>query len=367
MFRRSFASFTGVVFEAVGQTGHLVTLSREKSLNALNIPMVNALREYYTELHKAPADSLVVVMTGAGSKAFCAGGDVVSIVKDTPKGCRQRFFYEEYQADHLVATLNQPHIALWNGIVMGGGVGISVHGRYRVACEKSLFAMPETGIGLFPDVGGSWVLSRLPHEGLGMYLALTGARLKGSDLLHAGLATHYVAVENFDKLRQELLNASPADVKKILKAHGGDLKAFSLESNLGDIASCFGKQLESVEHIMDKLEKRDDDWGRGLAATLSKMSPSSLKVSFECQRRAASHKSIAETFAMEYNVTQRCMDTTDFNRGVTALLIDKSGEKPSWDPEALQLVTPDLVDKHFDAPSKAPIWHPTKPFDESKL
>jgi len=369
MLRRSAMSLCAplVLTSSHGSCGRLVTLNKEGSLNALNIPMVEALREHYTELHTAPANSLVVVMTGAGNKAFCAGGDVVAMVKDEPKGCRQRFFYTEYQADHLVATLPQPHIALWQGIVMGGGVGISAHGKYRVSCEKTLFAMPETGIGLFPDVGGSWVLPRLPHEGLGMYLALTGARLKGSDVLHAGLATHYVALEKFPALQEQLLAAKPGDVDAILKAASEEPKTFSLESKLGDIADVFGKKAESVEGIIDALKSRGDDWGTKTAATLEKMSPSSMKVSFECQRRAATHKTITETFQMEYNVAQRCMDTTDFNRGVTALLIDKSGEKPAWDPEELPLVTKELVDAHFAAPSKAPVWHPTTPFEPSKL
>ena len=200
-----------------------------------------------------------------------------------------------------------------------------------------------------------------------MYLALTGARLKGADVFHSGLATHYIALEKFGAVKEALLNAKPADVPAILKDASDDAKSFSLEGKLKDIADVFGNKAESVEGIIDALKTRGDDWGGKTAATLEKMSPSSMKVSFECQRRAAKHKTITETFAMEYNVCQRCMDTTDFNRGVTALLIDKSGEKPAWDPEALELVTPDLVDAHFNAPSKAPVWHPTTPFEASKL
>jgi 3-hydroxyisobutyryl-CoA hydrolase len=367
MLRRSWMPLcAAVTLESVGQHGRLVTLAKEKSLNALNVPMVLALKDYYADFHKAPANSLVVVLQGAGTKAFCAGGDVVAIVKDEPKGSRQKFFYDEYQADHFVATLKQPHIALWQGIVMGGGVGISVHGKYRVACDKTLFAMPETGIGLFPDVGGSWALTRLPHDGLGMYLALTGARLKGADVFHSGLATHYVgSINALGPLRDRLLQAAPADVDTILKEGSeANPKPFSLQDKLPIIAEVFGQKAQSVEHILDALDKqKDSEWAQEQSKTLEKMSPSSLKISFECQRRAAKHKSIEETFAMEYNVVQRCMDTGDFDAGVTALLIDKTGEKPRWHPEELSGVSAELVESYFRAPSKAPVWHPTKPFE----
>lgn len=366
MLRRSARMLCPTIgFESVGKHGRLVTLQREKALNALNGPMIEALRSVYTELGAEPAKSVVVVMKGAGSKAFCAGGDVVSLVKDQPPGSRQRFFYEEYQVDNMVAQLQQPHVALWDGIVMGGGVGISVHGSHRVASEAAMFAMPETGIGLFPDVGGSWCLPRLKHEGMGMYLALTGARLKGADVVHAGLATHYVARDRMAELEKALLEATAASrsaVSATIDAHSTlELKPFSLCDKLGLIQKHFGSHHGSVEAICASLDGDSCDWAQATAKTLSKMSPSSLKVSFECQRRAALHENIEQTFHMEYYVSQRCMATKDFDAGVSALLIDKTGS-PVWAPATLDGVTADLVEAHFKPTAGSPDWHPTAPF-----
>ncbi|CUG91721.1 enoyl-hydratase isomerase family protein, putative [Bodo saltans] len=193
----------------------LVTLNREKALNALNVPMVAQMaKAYIQEPHADP--EAVYVLKGAGAKAFCAGGDVVTLVRDA--NAQREFFYNEYQLNyHILSMKQQQQVALWDGIVMGGGVGVSIHGKYRVASEKALFAMPETSIGLFPDVGGSWFLPRLPNKAIGLYLSLTGQRLKGADLKHAGLATHYVASSLIPQLEEALCNVQkPTEVAAIL-------------------------------------------------------------------------------------------------------------------------------------------------------
>ena len=179
-----------VVFDVQNNKG-IITLNRPKSLNALNLPMID---EIYPVLKKWNEEKLdMVIIEGAGSKSFCAGGDVVAVtsapadIKGTEK--QTEFFKKEYKLNHLIGTLDVPYIALIDGITMGGGVGLSVHGMFRVCTEQTLFAMPETGIGLFPDVGGSFFMPKL-KGGLGMYLALTGYRLKSVDCLHAGIATH---------------------------------------------------------------------------------------------------------------------------------------------------------------------------------
>ena len=195
-----------VTFNVKNNKG-VITLNRPKSLNALNLPMIN---EMYPVLKKWSQENLdMVIIEGAGTKAFCAGGDVVAVtsapqeIRGTEK--QTEFFKKEYQLNHLIGTLSIPYVALIDGITMGGGVGLSVHGKYRVATEHTLFAMPETGIGLFPDVGGSFFMPKL-KGGLGMYLALTGYRLKGADCVHAGIATHICKQQEIENLKNDLLN-----------------------------------------------------------------------------------------------------------------------------------------------------------------
>lgn len=381
MFRRSFtamcAAAPSVLFNKVN-AAECITLNREKALNSLNGDMVELMLPKIKQLHEQPKDSTFVLMKGAGSKAFCAGGDIVCLVKDEPKGVRQQFFYREYQLNHLILTNPHPQVSIWDGIVMGGGVGVSVHGSHRVASEKATFAMPETGIGLFPDVGGSWFLPRLPLKGLGMYLALTGQRLKGADLVHAGIATNYVPQANLAALETELLaqtSGSSQTINDVIGKHqvaksDAAMPAFTLEKQLPAIAEHFGgPQATTVENIVGSLNNvsessSDKDWAKKTVSTIGKMSPSSFKISCELNIRGGKLTDPKDMFTLEYNTTQRCMATKDFSSGVTALLIEKTG-KPVWDPSTLEGVTQDLVDAHF-APSPVP-WHPTEPFPASKL
>lgn len=328
----------------------LVTLSREKALNALNLPMVDELLPVYTDLHRQPRNSKVVVMKGAGHKAFCAGGDIITLVNDTEGAIRRDFFKREYHLNYLILTLPHPHVALLDGIVMGGGVGLSVHGSHRVCTEHTLFAMPETAIGLIPDVGGSIFLPRLRHHGLGMFLALTGQRLKGVDVVHAGVGTHFVHRDKVASLEKELTHIEdPKGTSEVLeKYHHAPSTPFSLQPHLADIEKCFGEHVLSVEDVIAHLEKLHSDWSRQVLHTLSRCSPTSLKVTFEQLRRGA-RQSPAKNFEMEYNITQCCMKTKDFFTGVKATVVDKIKERPSWDPNTLQDVTKDFVEKHFEA------------------
>jgi 3-hydroxyisobutyryl-CoA hydrolase len=338
----------------------LVELNRPKALNALDLPMVQAMAPVYAELAKAPAKSVLVVLKGCIPKAFCAGGDVVSLVQDEEAG--RRFFYHEYQLDHAIGTMPHDQVALWDGIVMGGGVGISVHASHRVCTEATMFAMPETGIGLFPDVGGSYFLPRLRAGGMGMFLALTGARLKGADVLHAGIATHYVARAQLPALEAALCGiAAPADVDAVL---GGfteqpDAGKFTFAPHLPTIEKCFAMNADGVEGIVEKLHADGGEWAAGMAKTMGKMSPLSLKVSYEAQRRGLALDSLTAVLAMEYDIACECLATQEFSRGVTALLIDKTG-KPQWQPATLAGVSAGAVDAHF-APH-AVAWDPTKPY-----
>jgi 3-hydroxyisobutyryl-CoA hydrolase len=362
-----------VLFSNLACKVKTVTLNREKALNSLNLEMIELMLPHYEAWHKVPSNEMVVILKGAGPKAFCAGGDIVSLYKDEPKGMRKKFFYREYQLNYAIMSLHHPHVSLWDGIVMGGGVGVSVHGSHRVATEKAVFAMPETGIGPFPDVGGTWFLPRLnKHRGLGLYLALTGQRLKGADLYHAGIATHYIESQHLGYL-EALLNevGHGKEVTPLLNTKAVPEKPpkFSLESQLESIAKYFGSAETSVESIIDHLKTAtgaEAEWANKQLDTLSKMSPTSLKVTHELFKRGGKLRSAIEMFKLEYNTTQHIMhETKDFFTGVNALLIEKHN-KPVWEPKTLEEVTEAAVKAHFN-PAQVE-WHPHHPYPEtSKL
>eukprot|EP00013_Stygamoeba_regulata_P004733 CAMPEP_0177629890 /NCGR_PEP_ID=MMETSP0447-20121125/911_1 /TAXON_ID=0 /ORGANISM="Stygamoeba regulata, Strain BSH-02190019" /LENGTH=383 /DNA_ID=CAMNT_0019131245 /DNA_START=64 /DNA_END=1215 /DNA_ORIENTATION=+ len=326
-----------------------VTLNRPKALNALNLSMIHFLTPLY---RKWEEQRKMVVMIGAGETAFCAGGDIVQIYESGIK--RERYTYEffkdEYVLNHLIGTLTVPHVALLNGITMGGGVGLSVHGKFRVATEKTVFAMPETGIGFFCDVGGSYFLPRLAGE-TGMYLALTGARLKGYDVFTKGIATHFVPSEKIPALQKDLHNLSPAEFVRV-----GDVISYYSEHHAHEdeqayvmqaaIDECFSA--DTVEEIVDRLRALNSDFGNKCISLLSKMSPTSLKVVFEQMRRGR-QLSFSECFQMELRMSQRFMASApkgDFFEGVRELLVDKT-KNPKWSPARLEDVSASAVAEYF--------------------
>lgn len=330
----------------------IVTLNRPRALNALSLPMVRTLYPMFRVWNNERSTS-VIILKGAGTKAFCAGGDVVAVTKSARSGdpsqtIHKDFFREEYLLNHLIGVLSMPFVALIDGITMGGGCGLSINGRFRVATERTMLAMPETALGLFPDVGGSYFLSRLPHN-LGIFLALTGYRLQGADVYHAGLATHYVPSSLLGELEEALItlpnkDVSEANVCSILdKFHSTSLPKFSLESHLKDIQTHF--TAPSVESIFESLRKSESDFAKKQLVTLSTMSPTSMKVTFRQLQEGAKMK-FSEVFTMEYRLTQRFMAGHDFHEGCRAILIDKD-RKPVWDPPTLEGITDKAVDKYF--------------------
>jgi len=329
-----------VLFEVKNNIG-LITLNRPKALNALNLPMIQAM---YPTLKEWENSLKFVMIQGSGGKSFCAGGDIVSITS-LAKGSPQQgeFFYKEYQLNHLIGNLKIPYVALIDGITMGGGVGLSVHAPYRVATSKTLFAMPETGIGLIPDVGGSHFLPRLEGE-LGTYLALTGQRLKGSDCLHAGLATH--ACTDIEAVKNDLFEAQDqGDVEAILEKHleNFDEDSFSLEDKLPLIDECFKE--DTVEAIIENLKKVDDDWSKKTVKLMGRMSPISMKVTLQMVR-SGKELSLEDCLKMEYRLVRRCCQDSDFYEGVRALLVDKDNQ-PKWKPNNLEDVTKAIIDNYF--------------------
>ncbi|KAL3056721.1 hypothetical protein OYC64_019244 [Pagothenia borchgrevinki] len=343
---------SGVLLEKVGCAG-VITLNRPKALNALNMPMVQHI---YPQLKKWESDDEtdIVIIRGAGGKAFCAGGDIRAVTEAGKVGAplAEDFFREEYTLNNAIGTCRKPYIALIGGITMGGGVGLSVHGRFRVATEKTLFAMPETAIGLFPDVGGGYFLPRLQGQ-LGLFLALTGFRLKGRDVQRAGVATHFVESEKIPELEKELVDLkspSAEDVSRVLDSYqnqsalGAD-KPFVLEQHMSDIDRLFSSS--SVEGIVQNLKADGSEFANTQAKTLSRMSPTSLKITYR-QLQAGAALSLQDVLVMEYRLSQACMRGCDFYEGVRSVLIDKD-QNPKWNPSTLEEVSEESVEQCFSS------------------
>ena len=324
-----------ILFEQKGEWG-VITLNRPQALNALTWGMVEAFR---AQLVKWEGDKSVkaVLVKGEGERAFCAGGDIRWLfdeAKKDPKGACG-FFHEEYRNNAAIYHFTKPYVALIDGIVMGGGVGVSVHGDFRVAGDNTMFAMPETGIGLFPDVGGGHFMPRL-HDGLGLYYALTGARAKAADCMAAGIATHYTPTDKLPELEETLYGLSfgghaHADVEKVLDDFAADPGQAPINDVRGQIARLFTGH-ETLESLMAALEKNDGVFGIDTFKTLQKMSPTSMKLTFEQMKRGL-ELDFDHVMQMEFRMVRRVMEGHDFFEGVRAQIIDKD-RKPRWTADA---------------------------------
>lgn len=343
------ASSNVVLSERRGDKG-IITLNRPKALNAINLEMAKQLE---SQLKSWDSDIQIkmVVIKSASEKAFCAGGDVKAITGAGPE-MGKNFFRQEYSLNNLIGALSVPYVAVINGIVMGGGCGLSVHGNFRVVTEKALFAMPETAIGLFPDVGASHFLHKLPGS-LGLYFALTGERLAGRDLFKAGIATHFVPSDKINTLEDELYRIDKPDLLKIDRVlqkyqeqwEDDYRKEFSLKPHIGRINSIFGKA-NSVEEILVSLLKDNSEWSKKQLETLKKMSPTSLKLTFEQLKRGKT-MTLPECLKMEYRMACRVLEHTEFYEGVRAVLVDKDN-KPNWNPAKLEDVKQADINAYFE-------------------
>lgn len=301
-----------VIFEEVGNKG-IITLNRPKALNALNLSMVDKI---YPKLLEWKYGKKLVIIKGAGEKAFCAGGDVRAVTEAGLRGdpkLGQEFFRKEYTTNGLIGTYPIPYIAIIDGITMGGGVGLSIHGKFRVATERTLFAMPETAIGLFPDVGGSYFLPRLEGH-LGLYLALTGYRLKGADTLKARIATHYCNSQKLPDLEKALIDAKDNQkVREIINKFSDPApEEFSLTPYMDKINKCFNAS--KVEEIFDNLEEDGSEWALNTIKLLKKMSPTSLKVTLK-ELDIGKWMTLQECLQMEYRLAVNCMANKEFYEG----------------------------------------------------
>ncbi|MCJ1337921.1 hypothetical protein MMC09_003205 [Bachmanniomyces sp. S44760] len=340
-----------------------IELNRPKKLNSLNGSMARKIIPRLKEWEKSQLAS-VIIMAGTGEKAFCAGGDVAALAQYNTEGTAgqarsKAYFGLEYQLDHLIATYPKPYIAYLDGITMGGGVGLSVHAPFRIATERTMFAMPETTIGFFPDVGGSFFLPRLDGE-IGTYLALTSERLKGVNAFYAGIATHYIDSSSLGALTArlaELVFKDYASLSDRLTIIDRTIEEFStglphdepmlLAGELRmAIDRCF--KHSSIEAIIKALEseKAQSEWATRTLQTLSERSPTSLKVALR-QMRLGERWSISETFQRENHIASHFMTHPDFVNGVTARLISKPPQTPTWTPATLDQVTDKDIDAFF--------------------
>jgi enoyl-CoA hydratase len=328
-----------VLLSREGALGH-ITLNRPKALNALTHEMCAAI---LGQLQQWACDSDVkaVLIDAVPGRAFCAGGDLRAIYESGRKhdGTAQAFFTTEYRLNAAVKHFPKPYVALIDGIAMGGGVGVSVHGSHRVATENALFAMPETGIGLFPDVGGSYFLPRLPGE-LGMYLALTGSRIGPSDMAYTGIATHVVLAAKSAAIAPRLAEGELAD--SVLESMNEQPGPASLADYRAAIDRVFSAS--SVEAVMNCLNE-EGAWGKETASLLAERSPTSLKLTFR-QMREGRNLDFDSCMRMEYRLTNRALEGHDFYEGVRVTLIDK-GERPNWRPPTLDAVSDAAIAPFF--------------------
>jgi enoyl-CoA hydratase len=312
-----------ILFEHRGRLG-LVTLNRPKALNALTHDMALRL-ERQLDLWRDDTDVAVVAIQGAGDKAFCAGGDIrVLYDAGRPGGNNGRnnwqFYADEYRLNTKIKRYPKPYISIMDGIVMGGGVGVSIHGSLRIATERTVFAMPETGIGLFPDVGGTYFLPRLPGQ-VGMWLGLTGSRLKGADTVGAGVCDWLVQSDELESIIDTLATGAvptPPSDRPTLEHMGTIDKVFS------------GNSLES---ILDALDSSELDWASKQRMSILTKSPTCTRIAFR-QIREGANLDFEDCMRLEYRLARFCMTRPDFYEGVRAVILDKDNA-PKWNPATL--------------------------------
>lgn len=331
-----------------------IRLNRPKAIHALNTAMCEAMSAALLEWRDDPAVEAIIIDHAEG-RGFCAGGDVVMLARSGATDAEEakRFFFAEYRLNHLLFTYPKPTVAIMDGITMGGGVGISLPCSFRIATENTRLAMPETGIGLFPDVGGGWYLPRLPGR-VGEFIALTGTRLDGAECQYLGLATHYVEqaalVDMIDRIA-----TTPQRVQGPIGTFASTPPEAKIEQSLPLVTKLFAS--DGLEEILAALEADESEWAQGELATLKTKSPLSCKVSLRLMAEGAQRTSFADEMRAEYALAGRVVRTHDFREGVRALLIDKTGS-PEWDPATPEEVTDEMLDVLFAPLPPSEEWTP---------
>jgi enoyl-CoA hydratase len=331
-----------------------VRLNRPQAIHALTTQMCEAMSAALLQwMHDDSVEA--VVIDHAEGRGFCAGGDVVMLARsgNTDADEAKRFFFAEYRLNHLLFTYPKPTVAIMDGITMGGGVGISLPCDFRIATENTRLAMPETGIGLFPDVGGGWYLPRLPGR-VGEFMALTGARLDGAECHYLGLATHYVEQASLADMVDRIAT-TPQRVQGPIGAFATTPPESKIEQNLPQITRFFAS--DRLEEILAALEADEGEWARTELGTLRTKSPLSCKVSLRVMAEGTQRTSFTDEMRAEYALAGRVVRTHDFREGVRAVLIDKSGD-PQWDPAMPEEVTEEMLDVLFAPLPPSEEWTP---------
>ncbi|KAK3499306.1 ClpP/crotonase-like domain-containing protein [Neurospora hispaniola] len=357
-----------------------VELNRPAKYNALNGSMIRKIAPRLLEWERSDMAN-VIVIKGSGEKAFCAGGDVAALAKQNaegPEGVKKSvdYFGLEYKLNHLISTYTRPYVAFLDGITMGGGVGLSIHAPFRIATERTVFAMPETKIGFFPDVGASFFLPRMPGQ-VGPYLGLTSALLKGVQVYYAGIATHYLHSSSLPALESRLAELTPRDywtIEQRLSVINDTIEEFSTGVPYDENIEIGGKirlaidrcfKYDKIDEIIAALKEEAAEgakggvqsWAKNTLEELTQRSPTSLHVTLR-QMRLGKSWGIAHTFKREHQMAAKFMKSHDFNEGVTALLIDKGANGPAkWKPASLDEIPPgaNISEDYFRNDPEVPV------------
>jgi enoyl-CoA hydratase len=343
-----------VLFRVEGKAG-FISLNKPKTIHALTLDMVHAMTAQLQAWAKDPLID-VVLLDHADGRGFCSGGDI-NLLRESALNdggvAGRRFFHDEYQLNHLMHEYAKPIVAFMDGITMGGGVGISQPARYRVVTENTRYAMPETGIGLFPDVGAGWHLSHLNGR-VGRYLGITGARIDGADCLAIGLGTHHLPADSLADAKARIA-ADPARLEGILGELSVSPPPAKIVDRLGDIDRLFAS--DHYEDILAALEADGSEWAAKELAALSTKSPQTCKVALRQLAEGAKCASFADNMVIEYRIASRVLVRPDFAEGVRALLVDKDNA-PQWNPATSDAVTDDLLDAIFAPLPADEEWKP---------
>lgn len=347
-------SMTNQVLISIDNGVGRIRLNRPKAIHALTPEMCEAINEALLAWRKDDAVTAVMIDHAEG-RGFCAGGDIALVANSAKTDYveAERFFHVEYRMNHLLFTYEKPIVAFMDGIVMGGGVGVSLPCSYRVATERTTFAMPETGIGLFPDVGGGWFLPRLPGR-IGTWLAATGARINGADCTAIGLASHYIASEKLEALKQRII-AEPSALAAILDQASEQAPASNVLARASDIDRLFASN--QFEDILAALRSDGSEWAQQQLATLATKSPQTVKVALRQLSEGAAFTDFADNMRNEFRLACHVIRRPDFIEGVRAVIFDKDNA-PKWNPATPEEVDDALIDSLFAPLPPEKEWTP---------
>ncbi|QWW68320.1 enoyl-CoA hydratase/isomerase family protein [Rhizobium sp. WYJ-E13] len=339
-----------VIVERRGTAG-LVRLNRPRALNSLTIPMVRAIAAALDDFAGDQSVASVVVM-GEGERGFCAGGDIraIHLSGRAGDGLAETFWREEFRLNYRIANYPKPYVALMDGITMGGGVGLSSHGRHRIVTERTRLAMPETGIGYFPDVGATWLLPHMPGES-GTWMALTGLDINAADAIHAGLADFYMPFSRLEEAIQRLsdlpVGSSSDDVDAALRNLSDQPGEGRLQANAAMIDRAF--HFNSVEAIASALAREEGEFAAETRRVILTRSPTSLKLALRLLRAGRQSRTLAECLARELGACMQILHGHDFYEGVRAAVVDKD-RNPKWSPPTIALVNDEMIARFFEPP-----------------